>query len=67
MARYLSEERIERIIKGFAGSLVFVTAILGYFHSEYWLFVTMFVGLNLFQYSFTDFCPLKYFLEKVIK
>ncbi len=61
------ERKVSRIIKGFAGFVVFTTSILGYFCHPYWLFVTMFVGLNLFQFSFTGFCPLKIILEKVIK
>jgi hypothetical protein len=27
------------------------------FQSSYWLWFTAFVGLNLFQSSFTGFCP----------
>jgi len=59
----LSDVWVRRI----AGFLVFTTAVLGYVHSKHWLFVTMFVGLNLFQYSFTDFCPLKIILKKIFK
>lgn len=42
-----------------AGTFVFFSAILGYFLNKNWLFLTMFVGLNLVQYSVTDFCPIK--------
>lgn len=52
-------------IKVIAGTFVFVSALLGYIHSPYWLFFTMFVGLNLFQYGFTGFCPLERFLKKL--
>ena len=53
------------MIRIFAGFMVFVSALLAFFFSRNWLFLTMFVGLNLFQYGFTDFCPLGYLLEKL--
>ena len=52
-------------IKIIAGSFVVISALLGYLHSSYWLFFTMFVGLNLFQYGFTKFCPLEIILKKL--
>ncbi len=55
----------ENYIRIVAGTFVFTTALLGYFHNQNWLFVTMFVGLNLFQFGFTNFCPLKCALKKV--
>jgi len=36
---------------------------LSQIHSPYWLFFTAFVGVNLFQSSFTGFCPLAKFLK----
>lgn len=54
-----------QIIKIFAGAMVFITSLLGYLHHKYWLFVTMFVGLNLFQYGFSKFCPLEILLKKI--
>lgn len=58
---------VEDWIKVIAGTFIFVSALLGYFVHQYWLFVTMFVGLNLFQFGFTKFCPLKLVLEKLVK
>ena len=46
-----------------AGSFVFISALLGFFVSKYWLFFTMFVGLNLFQFGITNWCP----MEKLLK
>jgi hypothetical protein len=34
------------------------------FHSKYWLLFTAFVGLNLFQFGFSKFCPLGVILKK---
>lgn len=49
---------IERIIRAVAGLFVFVSALLSAIHSPYWLIFTGFVGLNLFQSAFTNWCPL---------
>jgi hypothetical protein len=49
------------------GSLVLATALLGYFHSPYWLFGTMFIGLNMLQFGFTDWCLMKTMLEQIVK
>lgn len=35
------------------------------FHSRYWLFFTAFVGLNLFQFGFSKFCPMAYILKRL--
>ena len=33
------------------------------FLHKYWLFFTAFVGLNLFQFGFTKFCPMGMILK----
>lgn len=58
---------VENKIKAIAGTLIFVSAVLGFFVSKWWLLVTMFVGLNLLQFAFSGFCPLKIFLKKIEK
>ncbi len=47
-----------------AGAFTFISALLGYLHDPRWLFFTMFVGLNLFQSAFTNWCPLISILKK---
>jgi len=54
--------RMENYIRAIAGTFVFVSALLGFFHSKWWLIFTMFVGLNLFQYGLTNWC----LMEKVL-
>jgi len=49
----------ERIIRGVAGTIVLVSIILAYLVNINWLGLTVFVGLNLLQSSFTCFCPLE--------
>ncbi len=54
---------VERWLRLIAGSFVFVSALLAAFHSPYWLFFTGFVGLNLAQSAFTNWCPMMTFLR----
>ncbi|OGD68704.1 hypothetical protein A3I18_01340 [Candidatus Campbellbacteria bacterium RIFCSPLOWO2_02_FULL_35_11] len=57
--------RVENAIKMTAGLFVFFSALAGFFISKYWLLFTMFVGINLFQYSITGFCFLETFFKKM--
>lgn len=59
----------ERMVRIFAGAFVLVSLALGapaspLYMSSYWLWFTVFVGLNLFQSGFTRFCPLEIMLKK---
>jgi hypothetical protein len=48
-----------------AGALVLVSLGLGVWVSRYWFLLTAFVGLNLFQFGFTGFCPMGKILKKL--
>lgn len=48
---------VDRAVLAFAGCVVLVSAALTFYVSPYWLLLTVFVGLNLVQSSFTGFCP----------
>lgn len=59
-----------RLIRMFAGSFVLLSLALGIpgsplFVSANWLWFTAFVGANLFQSSFTHFCPLEMVLKRL--
>ncbi len=54
---------IDRIVMLFAGTVILVSVALSQLHHIYWLFLTAFVGANLFQASITGFCP----LAKILK
>ncbi len=56
---------IERWVRAMAGTFVMVSLALSYYHSRYWLFLTLFVGFNLFQSAFTQFCPAENILAKL--
>jgi hypothetical protein len=48
---------IDRAVLRFAGVMVLLSVALGYFVSPLWYWLTVFVGANLIQSSFTGFCP----------
>jgi hypothetical protein len=59
----------ERLIRIFAGSFVLASLALGVaasplFVSVHFLWFTAFVGANLLQSGFTQFCPLEILLRK---
>lgn len=59
--------KIQLLIRRLAGTLVLTGVALGYFVSPYWLLLTVFVGLNLFQSSFTNYCPVEKVMDKKLK
>ena len=56
---------IERCIRLIAGLFVMASVALGYSVSPYWFLFTAFVGLNLFQSAFSNWCPMMTFLRKL--
>jgi hypothetical protein len=55
---------IERGLRLMAGVVVTLSAVLAYVHSPFWLILTIFAGLNLFQSAFTNWCPAVWILSK---
>jgi len=55
---------IERYIRLIAGGFVLGSLALGYWLSPYWFLFTGFVGLNLVQSAFTNWCPMMTILRK---
>jgi hypothetical protein len=47
-----------------AGAVVAVSVLLGIYLSPLFLWITLFVGLNLFQSAFTQWCPMMTLLRK---
>jgi hypothetical protein len=61
---------IERSIRVIAGLFIMLSLALGVegspvFVSRWALAFTAFVGLNLFQFGFTNFCPMGIILRKL--
>jgi hypothetical protein len=63
----MTTERIVRIVAGFFILLSLSLGVQGspLFHNSNWLWFTVFVGANLFQSGFTQFCPLEMILKKL--
>lgn len=55
---------IDRAVMAFAGTVVLASLALGIYVNADWFWLTAFVGANLFQSSFTGFCPLAMLLKK---
>ena len=61
---------IDRYVHIFAGTFILISLALGIpgspmFVSNWFLAFTAFVGANLLQYGFTNFCPLGWILGKL--
>jgi hypothetical protein len=57
-------------VRVFAGLMVLLSLALGVqgsplFHSQNWLWFTVFVGVNLMQSGITHWCPLEIILRKL--
>lgn len=55
---------IDRYLRLISGAFVLGSLALGYWVSSYWFLFTAFVGLNLFQSAFTNWCPMMTILRK---
>ncbi len=53
----------ERIVRAVAGTFVLTSILLAHFASINWLWLAVFVGVNLLQSSITKFCPLELLLD----
>ncbi len=48
---------VERAVRLMAGVVILISLALAHYVSIYWLWLTVFVGLNLLQSAFTNWCP----------
>jgi hypothetical protein len=56
---------VERALRALAGGFVLLSLVLGWFiHAGFYL-LTAFVGLNLLQSAFTDWCPAMWAFRKM--
>ncbi|MFD2172466.1 YgaP family membrane protein [Rhodobacter lacus] len=56
---------LDRAVLVFAGIMVLVSVILTWTVSVYFLWFTVFIGVNLIQSAFTGFCPAAMVLGKL--
>ena len=55
---------VERALRLIAGAFVVPSVLLGIYVNVYFLWFTLFVGVNLFQSAFTDWCPMLVILRR---
>jgi len=58
---------IEMYIRRMAGIFILLSLLLGYYVNPLWLLLALFVGVNLIQSSFTQWCPAEKILKKIFK
>jgi hypothetical protein len=51
------EMSLDRSVLAFAGIMVLISVVLTVWVSPYFVWFTVFIGLNLLQSAFTGFCP----------
>jgi hypothetical protein len=54
----------ERALRMIAGAFVAASVLLGIYVNPLFFVLTLFVGLNLFQSAFTQWCPMLTILRK---
>ena len=54
----------ERIVRRVAGTMVLISIVMAFFVNIQWLWLAVFVSVNLIQSSFTKWCPLEKILDK---
>lgn len=55
----------ENAIRILAGSMVLASLALAHWVNPHWLWLAVFVGLNLIQSAFTHFCPAELIFRKL--
>jgi hypothetical protein len=55
---------VERAIRMAGGGFVLASVLLGMYVHPNWFWFTAFVGANLFQSAFTNWCPMMTILRK---
>ena len=56
---------LESILRAIAGTFVAASVLLGMYVHHYFFWFTLFVGLNLLQSGFTNWCPMISFLRRL--
>jgi hypothetical protein len=56
---------LEKSVEAFAGFMVLLSVALTYFVHPWFVWLTVFVGANLFQQAFSGFCPAALVMRKL--
>ncbi|MDD4013220.1 MAG: DUF2892 domain-containing protein [Candidatus Omnitrophica bacterium] len=58
---------MDRMLRGIAGFFIIFSVLLSVTIDPRWLIFTAFVGLNLLQSAFTDWCPMMWVIRKMTR
>ncbi|HUA85540.1 MAG TPA: DUF2892 domain-containing protein [Bryobacteraceae bacterium] len=56
---------VERYLRLIAGTVVTFSLAMGHWVNPWWYLLTAFVGLNLLQSAFTNWCPMMSILRRL--
>jgi hypothetical protein len=56
---------LDRAVLAFAGTMVLISLLLTYFVHPYFVWFTVFIGVNMIQSAFTGFCPAAMIFKKI--
>ncbi|MCU0733670.1 MAG: DUF2892 domain-containing protein [Hyphomonas sp.] len=56
---------VDRYLRMIAGALILVSLALSHYVDPRWIYFTVFIGLNLFQSAFSNWCPMITMLKKL--
>ena len=56
---------MERMLRGIAGTFILISLALAVWVDSRWLWLTAFVGANLLQSAFTNWCLMMTILKKL--
>jgi len=56
---------VDRIVHLVAGIFILVSVALAHFHSQNWLWLTVFVGANLLQSGLSNWCLMSTILRRL--
>lgn len=56
---------LDRMVLAFAGVMTLLSVLLTWFVSPYFLWFTVFIGVNMIQSAFTGLCPAAWFFKKI--
>ncbi len=56
---------VNRVMHIVAGAFIMISLVLAHYVNPKWLYFTAFVGVNLFQSGFTNWCLMAIILKKL--
>jgi hypothetical protein len=55
---------LDKFVLMFAGMMVLISVVLTTLHHPHWIWLTVFIGMNMIQASITGFCPVVFVMKK---